>query len=193
MGKLAGASVPAPVWARFMVKAEPIIAAARAEEAEERVIEISPAAEGVPEAPTPPRTPEVRAEEGEEVGEEGGEPLGGPNIVTKMICPKSGLLAGPHCPDAREVSYDVGAGSQPPTETCNIHTSGPAGEGEPGLRPSRSRRERAAETETVTLSVCAITGKLATSYCPIVVERKFDVQSAPTETCTRHGRRGTGP
>jgi hypothetical protein len=45
----------------------------------------------------------------------------------------------------------------------------------------------------VTLPICAITGKLATAFCPVVKNMTFPVDKAPTETCTRHGRRAPGP
>ncbi len=169
-GRLSGATIPAPVWARFMAKAQPVMAAAHAEQ-EENVIEISPE-----EAPQPP------PDEAQGEAEAGSPPPGtgdtaptpaGHRVVTKMICPASGLLAGPNCPDPREVSYDLSAGAEPPTRTCDVHRAPPA---------------RTPRPERVTLSVCAITGKLATPYCPIVVTRSFPADQAPTETCTRHHR-----
>jgi len=192
--KAAGATIPAPVWARFMVKAQPIMAAAQAEQGKERVVEISPEDEGVPETPRPPDSQEQPASGGEQQTPEedtGAAPAN--HVVTKSICPRSGLLAGPYCPEPREVTYDLDAGSQPPTETCNIHTAPPSATSRPAPRPAAPRREAAPSGETVTLSVCAITGKLATRYCPIVVQKTLSTDAAPTETCTRHGPRPPGP
>jgi penicillin-binding protein 1A len=199
MGKVAGASLPAPTWARFMVKAQPIMVAARTAGERAPVVEISPREEGVPQPEKPPSQQETQPEQ--QSPEAQGQEKPEEHIVTKRICPRSGLLAGPYCPEPREVTYNLDAGSEPPTETCNIHT-GPAPEqrrpparslGSGQARPAPARREPSARSEKVTLSVCAITGKLATQYCPIVVQRTFDADAAPTETCTRHGRRAPGP
>jgi penicillin-binding protein 1A len=185
--KVAGATIPAPVWARFMQKAEPIMVAARGEDESPRPIEIRSSLEGSEQA-------EGEAATGGEEGSGPGEELDLSGIVTKWICPKSGLLAGPLCPNPVEVTYDVGAGGEPPEKTCEIHGSGAV---ETGDRPEEPRatarpRPRGPRGGKVSLSICAITGKLATSYCPIVVERDFDSDKAPTETCTRHGRRPPG-
>jgi penicillin-binding protein 1A len=187
---VAGATIPAPVWGRFMVKAQPIMAAARAEEEPQRVIEISPSEQGSPEAPEPPEAP-PEAERGPAEGE--GSPSA--NIVTKLICPVSGLLAGPYCPKAVQVTYDLKAGGRPPERKCDVHAAPAEGElaepaepapVEPPTEPETRRRQ-------ITLPICAISGKLATARCPIVVNRTFDADAAPTESCDRHGRGIPGP
>jgi hypothetical protein len=158
------------------------MAAARSENPRERVVEVAP--EPTPQTPeetgTPSETPGAEQTTSPQEGEQPGR-----GVITKMICPTSGLLAGPYCPDPREVSYDLSAGAEPPSRTCDVHKT-------PGTGPQRAegRRERppAAQGDRVTLSVCAITGKLATPYCPIVVTRSFPADQAPTETCTRHRR-----
>ncbi len=172
---IAGATLPAPVWARFMVKAQPIMASVGQQERTARIIEISPSDRGVAEAPEPPEALEPRPP----------EPARADRIETKLICPTSGMLAGPYCPPAVEVTYDLSAGATPPTETCNIHTTPVPGEPPRRVEPSRP----SAPARRVTLSICRITGALATPHCPVVVERTFEAEEAPTETCTRHGRR----
>jgi hypothetical protein len=161
-----------------------VMLAARAEKPREHVVEISP-----DEQPTP-KTPEEMGQPspgtgGEASTQEGGGQAGADNVVTKMICPSSGMLAGPYCPDPREVSYDLSAGSEPPSQTCDVHKAPSSGDREPGRQRQRAG---GGQGEKVTLSVCAITGKLATPFCPIVVTRTFDAEAAPTETCTRHRR-----
>jgi len=185
MGKrAAGAAIPAPVWARFMAKAQPVMLAARADKPREHVVEIGPDEQPTPKTPEEMGQPSPGTEGGQTPSGESTQ-AGQDNVVTKMICPSSGLLAGPYCPDPREVSYDLSAGSEPPSQTCDIHKAPSGGDREPG---PRRERPAAAPAEKVTLSVCAITGKLATPYCPIVVTRTFDAEAAPTETCTRHRR-----
>ncbi|MBN1461562.1 MAG: PBP1A family penicillin-binding protein [Armatimonadetes bacterium] len=168
-----GATIPAPVWARFMQKAQPIMAAAQETEDPMRVVHIKATDLGSEEAPAPPAEPpeEVTAEAPAEEGQP----------VTRRICPSSGLLAGPYCPKAVQVTYE----SNPPEETCDVHTA-PL-EVEPDEPPALERpNQPAPSTERVTLPICAISEKIATARCPLVVNRTFDVDKAPTETCDRH-------
>jgi len=176
MGRVAGASLPAPVWARFMVKAQPIIAAAQEREDERaRVIRTRASDQGAEEQPRPPAetadsdTPQQ------------------PDTGTRKICPTTGLLAGPNCPNPVEVSYDLSSGAEPPTEVCDVH-SGPEGsEQQPAVEQPEPVRD-----ERVTLPICAITNKIATARCPLVVNRTFRADEAPTETCDRHTRSEPG-
>ena len=185
MGKVAGASLPAPVWARFMVQAEPIMVAAQ-EQQEERaeVIKVRASEQGAEEAPRPPSQPKTDNPDAQ------AQPRS--DSTTKRICATSGLLAGPYCPNPIDVSYGD-SGAEPPTEYCNVHT-GP----EPGQEPQQNQRLQEppatpAREETITLPICAITNKIATGRCPLVVNRTFKVDEAPTETCDRHAGRAPGP
>ena len=194
---MAGATVPAKVWARFMTQAQPIMAAALAKE-REPVIEISSEEQGSPKPPRQPRTPQQPEPAAEQTTTEDSGPAA--RFVTKEICPTSGLLRGPNCPPGVQVTYDLESGDRPPDKVCDVHGSAaghPTGEpAAPAPRPPAGRREQPQPPRargTVTLPICAITGKLATAFCPIVVNRTFDADKAPTETCTRHGRRAPGP
>jgi hypothetical protein len=118
--------------------------------------------------------------------------------VTKDICPFSGLLAGPNCPPPVQVTYDLESDDKPPTKVCDIHSRPATPRVEP--QPAEQRPQQVAPKaapkkvrRTVTLPICAISGKLATPFCPIVKNVTFDEDRAPTETCTRHGRRPPGP
>jgi len=190
--RVAGATIPAPVWARFMTQAQPIMVAALAKE-REPIVEISSEDQGSAEAPRPrPRPRERQAAEGS--ASSSGELQSG-RFVTKDICPTSGLLRGPNCPAPVQVTYDMESDDKPPTKACDIHNPRSASvdraaeespEPAPPPRPQRSRR-------TVTLPICAISGKLATPFCPIVKNTTFYEDEAPTDSCTRHGRRPPGP
>jgi len=190
---VSGATIPAPVWARFMRVAQPLAGSAHPEREQPRVIEINPSTQGSPRAPVPPDAPEPRGN-----GEEGagGEGVDQGRILTKWICPTSGLLAGPHCPTPVEVTYDVESGAEAPEKTCDTHAAG----GEQGsteaprnARPAEPARGTSRGGAQVSLSVCAITNQLASSYCPIVIRKAFSAEEAPTATCERHGPRPPGP
>ena len=188
-----GATIPAPVWARFMRVAQPLAGSAQLEREQPRVIEISPSMQGSPQAPVPPDSPDPQGNAEEHVG---GEAADGGRVLTKWICPTSGLLAGPYCPTPVEVTYDVESGAEAPEKTCDIHTAdGEQGSTEAprGARPAEPAREGSGGGDQVTLSVCAITNQLASPYCPIVIRKTFSVEEAPTTTCERHGPRPPGP
>jgi hypothetical protein len=94
-----------------------------------------------------------------------------------------------------QVTYDLESDDKPPTRICDIHNPRSAAADRaseeqprptPPPKPQKPRR-------TVTLPICVLTGKLATPFCPIVKNVTFDEDKAPTETCTRHGRKATGP
>jgi len=59
--------------------------------------------------------------------------------------------------------------------------------------PDRPPETPPAARQRVTLPICAITKQIAGPRCPIVINRTFDVDEAPTETCTRHARPTPGP
>ena len=183
----AGGAFSAPVWADFMVKAQPIMMAARKAGETEYVEEITP--------PKPRRAKEEKPEQaGDQVIPPGGSDEGQDaspadvtraGLVEKSICSESGLLAGQQCPSPITVTYDVSHGDEPPDRGCDIHGNRP----EPTRPPERvSAGDQGRNAERVTLSVCAITKQLATPYCPVVVNTTFEPGEAPMETCTRHRR-----
>jgi len=184
---ISGATLPAPIWARFMQKAQPIMEATREEEDRLRVINIRATQQGSTEAPEPP--PEPQQDQASPEEEDSAEET----TVVKRICPTSGLLAGPFCPRAVQVTYDTASGGEPPADTCDVHTSPsdvrPEGPPTGDERPAQPRQP----DERVTLPICAITEKIATARCPLVVNRTFDLKDAPTETCDRHMRGSPGP
>jgi len=185
MGRVAGASLPAPVWARFMVKAQPIMLAAQEhEEDRAREIKVRASEQGAEESPRPPAQTGGNADSSAQDQADTG---------TKRICPTSGLLAGPNCPNPVEVTYDVESGAEPPTEFCDIHGTPEDWQGAQGDQPRVEEQPPSpAREETVTLPICAITNKIATGRCPLVVNRTFSMDEAPTETCDRHAGRTPG-
>jgi penicillin-binding protein 1A len=183
---ISGATIPAPIWAKFMQKARPVVAAARVEAGPQRIIEINPSEQGTPEPPVPPKTPPetglAAPAEGAGVSSEEGN--------TRSICPMSGLLAGPHCPSAIQVTYDLEGDVGPPAERCDMHA-------EP--LPADIQEERAetvppptGRDDRVTFPICAITGKIGTARCPVIRNQTFPADEAPTETCVRHARSTPG-
>ncbi len=182
MGRVAGASLPAPVWAHFMVEAQPIMLAAQEREDEQtRIVNIRASQRGAEEAPKPPSEPKEKATDEQPQDD----------TATKRICPTTGLLATQYCPNPVTVTYDVESGARPPTERCDVHI-GP--ESSQQDSPQAQEEEPAPpRDDRVTLPICAITNKIATARCPLVVNRTFRADEAPTETCDRHSGRAPGP
>jgi len=165
MRRVYGASIPAPIWAKFMACAQPIVEKWRHPPAGgEQAGEVSTARERRrPQAGARPQetaTPEAKP-------------------VKRTLCAATGLLANPECPEVIEKTYPPGQESEAPSEYCYMH---PGREGE------------ASSSERITLSICRDTGLLATSSCPRVVNRSFLPEEAPTKTCDRHtGSHGSAP
>jgi len=90
------------------------------------------------------------------------------------VCVDSGKLARRECPNTRIMEYPAGSHDLAPRTYCDIHRPAPA-----TAEPARGER-------TITLSVCAESGKLATEYCPHIINKEFAPSAAPTATCDIH-------
>jgi len=187
---VSGATLPAPVWARFIAKAQPLMSAARAQEEPERIIYIDPSERGSSEAPEPPESaPAIEAQATADSYEAAAS-----GTITRRICPASGRTAGPDCPNPAIVTYNLEAGERPPEAVCNVHGSPETGQAtRPRPEPGRPPEAPPAARQRVSLPICAITKQIASPRCPIVLNRTFDAGEAPTETCTRHARSSPGP
>lgn len=127
--------------------------------------------------------------------------------VRVSICDESGLVATKSCPHTHIVTYKRG---DEPTETCNIHggdrnnsEENPTEETRPSVntapsspaeRPqtipeerTQTKRAPKAKQETVELTICATSHKIANDYCPRTITKRFPVNRAPQEVCDIHG------
>ena len=96
-------------------------------------------------------------------------------IERANVCLDSGKLARPECPNTQVMEFSGERRSQAPTRYCDLH--GPA---------ARSGGAPPAEQGAITLSTCAESGKLATEYCPQVINKTFRPSEAPSTTCDIH-------
>jgi penicillin-binding protein 1A len=126
---------------------------------DERAAAVAPADEEPEQRPAP------RARERPEQRE--------PQVLRVKVCADSGLIARPECPNTRVVEYSGAERASAPRASCNLHGPAPTGSGAEAGR-------------TITLSVCADSGKLATQYCPHVVNNRFAPSEAPSDTCDLH-------
>jgi len=95
-------------------------------------------------------------------------------ILRVKICTDSGKLARAQCPNTQIVDYPPERRDSAPRTYCDIH--GPA-HAPGGLGPPE---------RTITLSICADSGKLATDYCPRIINKQFAPSAAPTGVCQIH-------
>jgi penicillin-binding protein 1A len=128
-------------------------------------IEERQAAAATPAEEEPAERPAARARERPERRE--------PQVLRVKVCADSGLIARPECPNTRVIDYSGAERASAPRASCNLHGPSPTGSGAEAGR-------------TITLSVCGDSGKLATQYCPHVVNKRFAPSEAPSDTCDLH-------
>ena len=190
MNRTFGGDVPAPIFRSFMLVAQPIMADEHRKIKSELL-----SLNSKPEPTDLDRTPSDYALK------HGGVAFGAPpdtppstpvdttvtpNVsphdkYTVMICKETGLRATKYCPDQVAVTYVRGQGPQAPAQYCNVHT-GPRAAAAPVAKVKRNTTGHG-----IVLSICAETGKIATSHCPHVVRKRFmPGDEIPTETCPLH-------
>jgi penicillin-binding protein 1A len=115
-----------------------------------------------------PEEPQQRPTAARRSGESAGRTL------RLRICADSGKLARTQCPNTKLVDYPPERRDLAPRTYCDIHGPAPA-----PRTPSSAER-------TITLSICADSGKLATEYCPRVINKEFVPSAAPSAACDIH-------
>jgi membrane peptidoglycan carboxypeptidase len=108
-----------------------------------------------------------------------------PEARAVTVCADSGGLAGPHCPHTYEKALSQGESVPAP---CTIH--GASTRSSPSPKPATSGGKLPPGGGSVTVLICADSGKLAGPYCPRTEERAFAGGHAPTGTCTTHTGNG---
>lgn len=97
--------------------------------------------------------------------------------VRLRICTESRKLARRQCPNTEIIEYPPDRRASAPRTYCDVHgretTSTP-----PAPAPQREH--------TITLSICTDSGKLATEYCPRVINKTFAASEAPSGSCDVH-------
>jgi penicillin-binding protein 1A len=162
MRRVFGGTVPAGIWADFMTNG--------LETVENRVT-ASP--EPMPEGSRWPA--EERRDAGREL-----------RVERVKVCLDSGKLARPECPNTQVMTFSGEGRRRAPTTYCDLHGAGarPGSGTEAGVREGGARGAR--ETGAITLSICSESGKLATEYCPHVINKTFRPSEAPSTTCDIH-------
>ncbi|PIZ48853.1 MAG: penicillin-binding protein [Armatimonadetes bacterium CG_4_10_14_0_8_um_filter_66_14] len=102
------------------------------------------------------------------------------------ICMESGMRAGPGCPSVQRRELPPGAAIP---AACTVHGSsaGAANRGAPeGGGERGSTDEDRPSAETVTVTVCTQSGRIATPYCPLTKVVTIRADLAPRATCGMH-------
>lgn len=118
-----------------------------------------------------------------------------PGTVTVSICSESGQLATAGCPKSARENFVSGT---QPTAPCPLHPSSeyrrrPSSDEQAppptGVTPPTPPTVENPEPPgpTVTIWICADSGRPANAYCPEAVPREFSAGKAPSGICKLHG------
>ena len=183
-----GGTVPAKAWSAFMRPAM------------KRALEIE-AAQKRHEVPQPVKEDNRNEKLSTEKTDEEQTDKGGP--VTLQVCPDSGLLPSPGCPEVVTRTFAPG---KVPSATCNVHgeseepaerATEPPREHKPSVQPEETRATQPGSTKAPAprnagttvwqaVSFCRLTGKLATGRCPETYPRRIRKDRIPQDYCDVH-------
>ncbi|HEY3379074.1 MAG TPA: PBP1A family penicillin-binding protein [Armatimonadota bacterium] len=184
-----GGTVPAPIWRQFMLVAHPIMAVEHKKNLAELVkLNDLPEPTNVDMQPTPyiikHGNTRARSADPFDVQATVPAPVTARDRYVVTLCQQTHLRATPACPDTVAVTYVRGRAPYPPNRSCNVHRNEAATTGT-GVG-AHLRHMLKHEDSSIQVSVCAETGKLATSKCPQIMRKRFAPGDAPTETCPLH-------
>jgi len=100
-----------------------------------------------------------------------------PPLVQVKVCGDSGGLATPYCPNVVLQSFPEGMA---PTQPCPLHQRSAAAPS-PASPPSAD-----SQGDTTRLTVCVVSGDIATPRCPHTEERVFPAGQEPKSLCRVH-------
>lgn len=172
-GEAFGATICAPIWKRFMIAAEPIMAKERAKEAPKKV-EVKPP----PVVSNNDDDNSDKASENQDTGDS--SQFVHTDQVTVWIDNNTGQRVPANTPNSHTEQYNKG--SEPPLST----------QAQPSDTQTDDTPTPAAQTQappkakTVTVTVCTDSGLLATEWCPSTISRTFPAGSEPRHTCNIH-------
>jgi len=167
--------VCAPIWKEFTMEALKVHDRERPKRSKEKEPRAREVNGGPPEEPPPPEAPPEpsQADDG---------------VVTVSVCADSQLLATRWCPNTYRETFTA---ESAPKTYCTIHGPGrpvpPPPDGDGSRQPVRTGTDRPAP-ETIRLTICLDTGKIAGRYCPRTRVRSFTMDNAPTDVCDMHQR-----
>lgn len=175
MNRTFGGTVPAPIWKKYMLVAQPIMAVEHIENMSELAI-YQQLDDSTFTLNTSPYILKIRGNDMGEIGSAQNERREINDIVTEKkkrvsVCAESGNLSTKWCPERR---VTLMLESEAPTSYCMDHSSSDA-------IPAADNNDM--EGGAV-VSICAQSGKIANRKCPVVQQRRF--KQPPTSRCTIH-------
>ncbi len=174
MNRTFGGTVPAPIWKKYMLMAQPIMAVEHIENMSELAI-YQQLDDSTFTLATSPYILKVRGKDIGEIGNTQNERVAATEFGEKKkrvsICAESGNLATRWCPERR---VTLMLESEVPTSYCMDHSS-------TDLIPAAD--DNGSDSGAV-VSICAQSGKIANRKCPVVQQRRF--LHPPTSRCTIH-------
>ncbi len=179
-GEAFGATICAPIWKRFMLAAEPIMAKERAKEPVKKVA---------------PKPPPIETDQGDNNGNDAADKQdngdGGQFVhadqVTVWIDNTTGQRVPANSPNSHSEQYIKG--SEPAMSSPSDNNSAPTDNTPPADNSPPApvtQTEAPAKPRTVTVTVCTDSGLLATEWCPSTISRTFTPGSEPKRPCNIH-------
>ncbi|MEI6520692.1 MAG: PBP1A family penicillin-binding protein [bacterium] len=174
MNRTFGGTVPAPIWKKYMLSAQPIMAVEHIDNMSELAI-YQQLDDSTFSLATSPYILKVRGKDVGEVGSAQNDKLTtntpGEKKVRISICTESGNLSTRWCPERR---VTLMLASEAPTTYCMDHSSSDA---------IPAADDNSTDGGAV-VSICVQSGKIANRKCPVVQQRRF--LHPPTARCNIH-------
>jgi penicillin-binding protein 1A len=175
-GEAFGATICAPIWKRFMLKAEPLMAKERAKEAPKKA-EIKPA------PPIETDSSDNNDNSSSSSDNSDSSPFVKADQVTVWIDNTTGKRVPANSPNTHTETYIKG--SEPPLSSSSApSTTDPSAPTD--SPPVAPQVEAPTHSRTVTVTVCTDSGLLASEWCPSTISRTFTTGSEPKRTCNIH-------
>jgi hypothetical protein len=107
-----------------------------------------------------------------------------PPPVPLRVCADSGDLPTPYCPNVVRQSFPQGT---EPTQRCTLHTGKEARTDPSGSSPTPpGATANPPDDNTTRLTVCTVSGNIATERCPNTQEKVFPAGQEPLSLCRVH-------
>jgi len=189
-GEAFGATICAPIWKRFMLVAEPILAKERAKAAA-----LKPAVKPPP-VDANDEDNDNNSDKSTDSGDTNDRSQKTGDLVNVWIDNSTGQRVQPGSPDAHQETFAAGSEpkftqSAPPASTDDTSPASPgqpAGSSPPQhQQPAHQQPQQAASrSRTVTVTICTDSGQLATQWCPSTITKTYLAGQEPKTYCTIH-------
>ncbi|MDR3709664.1 MAG: PBP1A family penicillin-binding protein [Capsulimonadaceae bacterium] len=172
-GEAFGATICAPIWKRFMIAAEPILAKERVKEAPPKAHPAPPPIETDDDATGTDSSSATPSSTGTSDGTQ----------VTVWVDNVTGQRVAAKSPNSHTVNY--ARGTEPPLPSTPS-TTDTQSQGDSTQTNAKPPAQDDSKPHTVTVTICTDSGQLATQWCPSTLTRTYVAGQEPKKYCTIH-------